>query len=144
MPSRPTRKNPRGQRIVLAPTILPSMKSWLKIVMRLQAWHEWTRNQGRSANDSDPTPLESSPADEATELEAGVPNTVSTSPPSAAAEPSVARALANIRAEPQQDFAPIASFSPDFANRAEGAIVAPKDRAIRCYRQRTREKHRMN
>ncbi len=88
----------------------------------LQAWHEWTRNQGRGDTDSDPTQLESSPADEATELEAGISNAISTSPPSAAAESSVARSLANIRAEPQQEFAP---YSQLFTRLRQSRVIRP-------------------
>ncbi len=112
----------------------------------LQAWHEWTRNQGRGDTDSDPTPLESSPADEATELEAGIPNTivhVSAVRCCRVVGRKVAReypcrASTGFRAL-QPAFHPASPIARRFA-----LLLRPKDRAIRCYRQRTSENRRMN
>ena len=76
----------------------------------LQAWTEWTRNQGRVARESAADPasrMESSPNEEAAGLEVAAnpkPSITSQSPP--AAESTAATALANVRAEPQHDFAP--------------------------------------
>jgi len=76
----------------------------------LQAWTEWTRNQGRVASKSAADPasqMESRSDEEATGLEAAANPTPSiTSQPSPAAESTAATALANVRAEPQHDFAP--------------------------------------
>jgi general secretion pathway protein A len=76
----------------------------------LQAWTEWTRNQGRVASESaaDPAgPTESSPDQEATGLDvAANPKPSITSQPPPAADLTAATAVASVRAEPQHDFAP--------------------------------------
>jgi hypothetical protein len=68
----------------------------------LQAWSEWTRNQGRMASEGAAVPareIEPSSVEEATEVAVA-------SKPSSASEPSVDMELANLRAESQHDFAP--------------------------------------
>jgi type II secretory pathway predicted ATPase ExeA len=77
----------------------------------LQAWTEWTRNQGRAAvsgSAADPaSEIEPGPLEEATELEIAANAKPSSTPqPSAADDASVITTLANVRAEAQHDFAP--------------------------------------
>ena len=76
----------------------------------LQAWTEWTRNQGRlaSENVTDPASgINSTPVEEAAELEAAASSAPTFTPhPAADAESTAAPVIANVRAEPQHEFAP--------------------------------------
>jgi type II secretory pathway predicted ATPase ExeA len=77
----------------------------------LQAWTEWTRNQGRFAaietTDDPASGLETGPDEVDCGLEvASDPKELFASQPSSTAESTAGTAIANVRAEAQHDFAP--------------------------------------